>query len=131
KATTFLGDYSGIAVTPAGVAALWTDLRLPSPVPSFPGSGEDVFFALVTPPASLTTAGTVLRHPGKQILPPVAVRSLLTEALARWARAGVNTSALYDIDVRIANLGGTTLGLASGHTIWLDDNAAGWGWFVD
>ena len=25
----------------------------------------------------------------------------------------------------------STLGLASGHTIWLDDNAAGWGWFVD
>src|SRR5262249_11320233 len=23
------------------------------------------------------------------------------------------------------------LGLASGHTIWLDDIAAGWGWFVD
>ena len=23
------------------------------------------------------------------------------------------------------------MGLASGHTIWLDDNAAGWGWFVD
>ena len=22
-------------------------------------------------------------------------------------------------------------GLASGRTIWLDDNAAGWGWFVD
>jgi hypothetical protein len=30
-----------------------------------------------------------------------------------------------------SGLGGTTLGLASGHTIWLDDNAAGWGWFVD
>jgi hypothetical protein len=23
------------------------------------------------------------------------------------------------------------LGMASGHTIWLDANAAGWGWFVD
>jgi hypothetical protein len=33
--------------------------------------------------------------------------------------------------VRIADLGGTTLGLAAGRTIWLDDNAAGWGWFVD
>jgi hypothetical protein len=28
-------------------------------------------------------------------------------------------------------LGGRTLGLAAGNTIWLDDNAAGWGWFVD
>ena len=31
----------------------------------------------------------------------------------------------------IADLGGTALGLASGNTIWLDGNAAGWGWFVD
>ena len=35
------------------------------------------------------------------------------------------------IDLQIGDLGGTTLGLAAGHTIWLDDNAAGWGWFVD
>ena len=35
------------------------------------------------------------------------------------------------MQIRIADLGGTTLGLASGNTISLDDNAAGWGWFVD
>src|SRR5262249_51852695 len=58
-------------------------------------------------------------------------RPLLREALARWQSAGINTSALHGIDLRIADLGGATLGLASGHTIWLDDNAAGWGWFVD
>jgi hypothetical protein len=45
--------------------------------------------------------------------------------------SGGDTSGLGAVDVRIANLGGATLGLASGHTIWLDDNAAGWGWFVD
>jgi hypothetical protein len=50
---------------------------------------------------------------------------------ARWQAAGVDTVALPGIEVRIADLGGTTLGLASGNTIWLDDNAAGWGWFVD
>ena len=38
---------------------------------------------------------------------------------------------LGNLQIGIADLGGTTLGLASGHTIWLDDNAAGWGWFVD
>src|SRR5262249_56832355 len=27
--------------------------------------------------------------------------------------------------------GGNILGLALGHTITLDDNASGWGWFVD
>jgi hypothetical protein len=59
------------------------------------------------------------------------LQPLATEALARWQAAGVDTSAFAGIDVRIADLGGTTLGLAAGHTIWLDDNAAGWGWFVD
>jgi membrane-associated phospholipid phosphatase len=59
------------------------------------------------------------------------VRPLLTEALARWQAAGVDTSALAGVDVHIADLGGLTLGKAAGGAIWLDDNAAGWGWFVD
>ena len=50
-------------------------------------------------------------------------------ALCRLRRRYVRPR--HGIDVRIADLGGTTLGLASGNTIWLDDNAAGWGWFVD
>jgi len=33
--------------------------------------------------------------------------------------------------VRITDLGGTTLGMVSGNTIYLDDNAVGWSWFVD
>lgn len=59
------------------------------------------------------------------------LQPLLSEAVARWQVVGIDTSALRGIDLRISNLGGTTLGLASGHTITLDDNAAGWGWFVD
>ena len=59
------------------------------------------------------------------------VRPLFTEALARWQTAGVAVFALRGIDIRIANLGGNYLGMTDGHTIWLDDNAAGWGWFVD
>jgi hypothetical protein len=59
------------------------------------------------------------------------VQQLLAEALARWQAAGVITTALQGINVRIADLGGLTLGKAAGGVIWLDDNAAGWGWFVD
>ncbi len=59
------------------------------------------------------------------------LQPLRDEAIGRWQAVGVDTSVLHGIDVRIADLGGTTLGFASGHTIWLDDNAAGWGWFVD
>lgn len=59
------------------------------------------------------------------------VEPLLAEALARWQAAGMDTSALSGVDVRIADLGGVTIGMVSGNTIYLDDNAAGWGWFVD
>jgi hypothetical protein len=67
-------------------------------------------------PARLTSA---------QLLPIVAA------AIDRWQAAGVDTSGLGGIQIQVADLGGRTLGLASGHTIWLDDNAAGWAWFVD
>jgi uncharacterized delta-60 repeat protein len=70
-------------------------------------------------------------NPVFQTLSFPALAPLVDQAFARWQAAGVDTSRLHGIDVRIADLGGTTLGLASGHTIWLDDNAAGWGWFVD
>src|SRR5262249_19116446 len=85
-----------------------------------PGSVGDHLEAAAVAPA---TVNVVLRT--SQVQP------LLNAALARWQAARVNTSALHGIDIRLANLGGTTLGIASGHTIWLDDNAAGWGWFVD
>ena len=72
---------------------------------------------------------TPLRQPG--VSTSSDAEPLLTEALARWQAADIDVSILHGIDIRIADLGGTTLGLASGNTIWLDDNAAGHGWFVD
>lgn len=75
------------------------------------------------PALSESTPATLLTLP--QLQP------LLDEAIGRWQAAGVDTSMLKGIDIRIADLGGATLGLASGNTLWLDDNAAGWGWFVD
>src|SRR5262249_52389077 len=62
-----------------------------------------------------------------QILTPAARQPVLTEAMHRRAVAGTDT-ALQGSDIFIADLGGKTLGLASGHTLWLDANAAGWGW---
>ena len=47
------------------------------------------------------------------------------------ANGTLDTSGLGNVQVQVVNLGGTTPGLASGNTIWLDDNAAGRGWFID
>ena len=78
----------------------------------------------------LTAAAAPSREVNRS-LRPGQVQPLLTEALARWQATGVDTSALGSIDVRIAELGGLTLGKAADGVIWLDNNAAGWGWFVD
>ena len=43
----------------------------------------------------------------------------------------MDTSGLKNVQVHIADLEGNTLGQAVGNTIWIDQNAAGWGWFVD
>jgi probable HAF family extracellular repeat protein len=84
---------------------------------------------LVTPPALQTSAIGSVSEPA--LISGEHGQLLVAEALARWQTAGFNVSGLSSLDIRIADLGGATLGLASGHTIWLDDNAAGWGWFVD
>jgi subtilisin-like proprotein convertase family protein len=59
------------------------------------------------------------------------VQPVLSAARGRWQAAGADVSGLSHLAIHIADLGGTTLGLAAGRTIWLDDDAAGWGWFVD
>jgi sugar lactone lactonase YvrE len=76
-------------------------------------------------------AAALPAEPLNQTLSVHQAQPLLSEALARWHAAGANTSDLGNIQIQIANLGGAMLGLASGHTIWLDVNAAGWGWFID
>jgi hypothetical protein len=58
------------------------------------------------------------------------VEPLLAEALTCWQATGVDTSALSEIDARIAGVGELTVGTAVAEVNWLDDNAAGWGWFV-
>jgi hypothetical protein len=59
------------------------------------------------------------------------MQPVLAEALAHRHAAGTGTSAPHGVDVRKTDPGGTALGLASANSIWLDANAAGWGWFVD
>jgi hypothetical protein len=59
------------------------------------------------------------------------VQPLVDEAVRRWRGEVGYDGGLTCFDVRIADLPGRRLGLAAGNTIWIDSNAAGWGWFVD
>ncbi len=94
------------------------------------GGRLNIFRAVSATPLPLwaSSAGT---GAGAELLTTEQSKPLLTEAFARWQAVRVDVSALSRIDVRIADLGGTTLGLASGHTIGLDANAADWGRFLD
>jgi uncharacterized delta-60 repeat protein len=60
------------------------------------------------------------------MLPPI-----VAAAQARWQSLGVDPSRFAGLRVTTADLAGRYLGLASGSTITLNRDAAGWGWFVD
>ncbi|MDP1805062.1 MAG: PQQ-binding-like beta-propeller repeat protein, partial [Acidimicrobiales bacterium] len=81
--------------------------------------------------SSPLTAPSLPTTPTSGTLSPTVLHPLLAEAARRWRAAGVEPSAVSGLDLRVADLSGTTLGLASGNTIWVDDDAAGWGWFID
>ncbi|HEY7308917.1 MAG TPA: Calx-beta domain-containing protein [Gemmataceae bacterium] len=93
-------------------------------------------FAPLPVPAPLVAADGAAPTGGEGS-PPLtmgALQPLIQEAAARWQSAGLTpqqAALLRGVDVQIANLGGATLGMVSGNTILIDDNAAGWRWFVD
>lgn len=66
-----------------------------------------------------------------EFLHETALPSIFAEAAARWSARGADGTRLASVQIVIANLNEPYLGLASGNTITLDRNAAGWGWFVD
>jgi hypothetical protein len=62
------------------------------------------------------------------------LQPLVQAAIERWAAAGATAQMLATMEttpIAIANLPGSELGQLSGNTITIDQNAAGWGWFVD
>jgi hypothetical protein len=62
------------------------------------------------------------------------LQPLLDEALVRWEAAGLTAAQLDQlrgVQVQITNLGDNFLGMEQPGAVWIDDDAAGWGWFVD
>jgi hypothetical protein len=59
-ATTFLGDYSNIAVTPTGVAAYWTDMRNDVTFLGVTGHGQEAYFALINSLPSVSMSDLTL-----------------------------------------------------------------------
>ncbi len=88
---------------------------------------------------TLPQGGTPLRTTGsgpggKTELQMADVEGMLQFAVERWATFAVaadQISALSSVSVAIEDLGGSMLGLFSHGQILIDDDAAGFGWFVD
>ncbi|MBN2473672.1 MAG: hypothetical protein JXB62_03615 [Pirellulales bacterium] len=64
------------------------------------------------------------------VLADEQLRPIVAEAVARWEAAAPQAD-LAAVDFVIADLPGATLGLSESDTIYLDRDAAGYGWFVD
>ncbi len=122
-ATSFLrnANDSGVADVPAfnfgqagwvPLAGKWTNTVQPLVASGGPSAGS-------TAAPSLTSA---------------AIQTALSEAVGKWAAAGLDTDGLErlsSVDIRIADLPGATLGLVVGDRVYLDSDAAGYGWFLD
>ena len=79
----------------------------------------------------LAVDGENLANPSAETLTAAQLQPLLAEAIRRWQVTGADVSSLSNLNVEIADLSAGMLGMAGGNTIWLDANAAGYGWFVD
>ncbi|MGH3371309.1 MAG: matrixin family metalloprotease, partial [Nocardioidaceae bacterium] len=63
--------------------------------------------------------------------PTGAVASLIEAALATWAARGADAEVLASLTFVVVDLEVLTLAETVGTTVYLDVDAAGWGWFVD
>jgi hypothetical protein len=68
------------------------------------------------------------------LLTPEELQPIVQQAIAGWGAAGIDAarlSALSQVTVGIAEFPGPWLGMAFPGAIWIDQNAAGYGWYID
>jgi hypothetical protein len=83
--------------------------------------------------AALTLAAPAAATGPADAIGDAQLGPIVTEAISRWeTRLGRRIEPeLARLKIKIADLPGKTLGETLGSTIWIDRNAAGYGWFVD
>jgi autotransporter-associated beta strand protein len=72
--------------------------------------------------------------PGVVSLTQSDLQPIINEAIARWASVGLDAltvERLVQVQFVISDLSGSYLGKAGSNQIYIDGNAAGYGWFVD
>ena len=121
RSGTFYLDYDGNGIWNSGVDKVYrfgntTDTPI---IGAWAGSDQPApLYAASAPPAG---------HPAPEPLTLDALQPIVEEAVLRLPADLEGLS----FQVVIADLPGLRLGQALGDTIWIDANAAGFGWFID
>ncbi len=69
--------------------------------------------------------------PGTARLDPARLPQLVGQAVASLAAAGFDVSALSQVQFDVIDLPGSLLGWTARNMIWIDQDAAGYGWYTD
>jgi hypothetical protein len=94
-------------------------------------------------PTTVINNGSIVIHSSNQLfagapvegvnLTPLTVQQLQPveeEAIRLWEAAGANPASFKGVDVKIVDLPASGLGLTAADTIWIDQDAAGHGWYI-
>ena len=87
-----------------------------------------------TPGPLLAVGGAAQSGEAVVSLTTAVLDPTVAQAAALWTATGLNATqqqSLANVTFHVADLPGALLGLASGSSITLDEDAAGYGWFVD
>jgi len=91
---------------------------------------------IVTRGEALLASGTPeLAATDENDLTNAQLAGIVEEAVQRWSDSGLldadQLAVLNDLNFEVADLSGSSLGLATTDIIYIDNDAAGFGWFVD
>jgi hypothetical protein len=121
----FIGTYD---FDPAGTANLTSHGYVPG---SGTNSQDGYLLKLTQSSPQLAAGGAKTVNSSTDRLTDAQLQPIVAEARARWLAAGADPVRLAAIDVGISDIGGAWLGATYGTSTRIDDNAAGYGWFVD
>jgi hypothetical protein len=118
----FVGDYQGLSAVGNDFLALFGQ-AVSADDPS------SIFFRRMIASNTLEAA---FAHKAAAAAPTSQqLDSLLPDAVQRWQGVVVDNSGLSSLQIQIAELGGTTSGLAAGHTMSPNANGNQWACYID
>ena len=96
-------------------------------------TGNQIFTGTFSVAAPLTVDASAAATVSANTITDAQLAPIVAAAEARWTAPGSSqvANALANIDFKVANLPSGVLSERWQNTIWIDDDAAGFGWFVD